>query len=173
MCMRFSTGLGDIRVQSPTQWSALYWPHHSYPYCPSADFCLCFRTGTSVCAMGAETNLTNRQNCQMICAYSMKSGVPTYLQQQTYLTRDSEKHTIMRIQRALLVNGLYFTQLPWSFLMKCKLNWKSNTNHSYHHCLVSTCEWNRIFYCIPSVVTCSYCRFLYFTIFSNLCTLYI
>ena len=54
MSMQFNTGLGDISVQSPTQWSAPYWP---YPYTNAStfesEFRLCFRTGNiSVCNRG-------------------------------------------------------------------------------------------------------------------------
>ena len=51
MSMQFSTGIGDIRVQSPTQWSAPYWPsHHTYPSYSETEFRPCFCTGNiSVC----------------------------------------------------------------------------------------------------------------------------
>jgi hypothetical protein len=51
MSMQFNTGIGDIRVQSPTPWSAPYWPpHHTYPSYTETECRLGFRTGNiSVC----------------------------------------------------------------------------------------------------------------------------
>ena len=50
MSMQFNTGLGDISVQSPTQWSALNLPSYTHTATSETEFRLCLRRGNiSVC----------------------------------------------------------------------------------------------------------------------------
>ena len=129
MSMRFSTGIGDIRVQSPTQWSA---PHLiTLILTLRLSFVFASVQEISVFATGAERSSTRRQSRRIICVCSMKSGAPIYHLRRICQTRDLEMRIIMQTQHALWANGPHFTHNHWWSLKRSKINCKWITNHFF------------------------------------------
>ena len=131
MSMQFNTGLGDISVQSPTQWSAPYLPPYTHTATPETDSAFACVQETSVYVMDAGTNLIRRQNHHMICVYSMKSGVRTCPLQQTCLSQDLEMPITIQILLALSASGHLSTPSHWSSPQMCKTNYKLITSHFF------------------------------------------
>ena len=99
MSMQFSTGIGDIRFQSPSQWSAPYWPPHhtSYPSYSETEFRLCFYTGNVSVCNGCR-NKFDKTHTIFVC--NMKSGACTCHLQRICRIQDLEMLIIMQTQQA-------------------------------------------------------------------------
>ena len=138
--MQFSTGIGDIWVQSPSQCLAPYWPpHHTCSYSHSeTEFHLCFRTGNISVCDGCRINLTKRENHHTISVCNMKSGECTRHLQRICLSQDLEMLIIMQIQHASWANGLHFTHHYWLSHINYEMNCRLITNHLLLPFLVST-----------------------------------